>query len=149
MKLITLVSFFISTSLLFATSSTATVHAPERSTNVITETSRTHEKKSFEDVFSRSTPLLEAYLDALALCESGNNPRALNPNDSDGTPSYGRYQFKPGTFDYFSSLYNVATTSIWNGLEQRALVTLMALDPNVDFHHQFPGCTSKLGLPPQ
>lgn len=96
---------------------------------------------------------LDLYLDKLALCESGNRPDAVNPMDLDGTPSLGRYQFKQSTFDSFSALYGLSTTtkghSIWNGDEQRIIVKRMAQDERVNFHWQFPACTTKLGLPPK
>lgn len=92
---------------------------------------------------------LDKYLDKLALCESGNNPTAINPKDLDGTPSLGLFQFKTGTFNYFSDKYGISTTSIWNGGEQRKIVTQMAQDSSVDFHWQFPDCSRILGLPPK
>ena len=39
------------------------------------------------------TPIMEG----LAKCESGNNPKAINWNDG-GSPSFGLYQFKRGTW---------------------------------------------------
>ncbi len=92
---------------------------------------------------------LDTYLIKLEKCESGGNFKALNPIDLDGTPSKGRYQFKTGTFNYFSQKYKIATTSIWNGYEQDDIVRFMSQDPTVDFHHQFPDCTRRIGLPPK
>jgi len=62
---------------------------------------------------------IEALLDCLARLESGNNPLAYNPRDSDGLPAYGLLQFKDFTFkekcvDGFGLL-----DDIWDGQNQR------------------------------
>lgn len=95
-----------------------------------------------------TTPELDSYIMSLGKCESNNNPHALNPDDLDHTPSKGRFQFKTGTFNYFSQKYHIATTSIWNGDEQEKIVRRMSQDPTVNFHRQFPDCSRRLGLPP-
>lgn len=131
MKLITILYLISTSSLLFSLPPTYIASAPISQTTTVI-----------------ASPALEVYLGKLSLCESRNNPFAENPKDLDGTPSLGLYQFKIKSFNYFSSVYNIATTSIWNGAEQKDIVTRMAQDPKVDFHRQFPGCTNKLGLPP-
>lgn len=50
---------------------------------------------------------LDDWLYKLAMCESTNNPKAVNPVDSDGKPAYGLYQYKLGTFLGLSKKYNV------------------------------------------
>lgn len=50
---------------------------------------------------------LDIWLGKLAMCESTNNPKAVNPMDSDGKPAYGLYQYKLGTFLGLSKKYNV------------------------------------------
>ena len=47
-----------------------------------------------------------ALMIGLAKCESGNNPKAINPHDG-GSPSYGLYQYKRGTWLYFVRKYNL------------------------------------------
>jgi len=90
---------------------------------------------------------LDKYLDTLAMCESGNNPNAINPVDRDGTPSLGRYQFKVGTFNYFSQVFKIATTSIFNGDEQRIIVRKMAQTlTKAQWARQFPDCTLNKSL---
>lgn len=42
----------------------------------------------------------------LAQCESSNNPKAINPHDG-GSPSYGLYQYKRGTWVYFVRKYGL------------------------------------------
>ena len=92
----------------------------------------------------------QAWLGALEWCESGGNPAAINPRDSDGTPSYGLLQFKPGTYAEFAQLYGLgATTTYMNATVQAEIVTQMIRRGGTDWHHQFPGCTAKIGLPPQ
>jgi hypothetical protein len=56
---------------------------------------RTLASLSDENVYSPA--LLDKVLTALAKCESGGNPERINPNDM-GSPSYGKYQFKQGTW---------------------------------------------------
>jgi hypothetical protein len=83
----------------------------------------------------------------LRKCESGGNDNALNPKDLDGTPSHGRYQFKDTTFYGFAKQYGIKVTSHKNGDEQELILDRMILDPKVDLTFQFPGCTTKIGLP--
>jgi transglycosylase-like protein with SLT domain len=91
----------------------------------------------------------QAWLGALEWCESNGNPGAINPKDSDGTPSYGLLQFKPGTFAEFARIYHLAsTTDYMDPVEQAQIVTKMIESGTVDFHHQFPDCTHRLGTPP-
>jgi len=91
----------------------------------------------------------QAWLGALEWCESGGNPKAINPKDSDGTPSYGILQFKPGTFRTFAGIYGLSTsTSYMNRDEQVAIVTQMVVRNGVNWHQQFPACVARLGLPP-
>ena len=45
-------------------------------------------------------------LERLAQCESGGNPKAINPNDM-GSPSFGLLQFKIKTFRAYGERYNV------------------------------------------
>jgi hypothetical protein len=91
----------------------------------------------------------QVWLDALEWQESQGKAGAINPKDSDGTPSYGCFQFKPGTFNYYSQKYGIATTSIMSCAEQTAIVTAMIQHRNeIDWHSQFPASVAHLGLPP-
>ena len=49
-----------------------------------------------EPVAVKITPIMKG----LANCESGGNPKAINWEDG-GSPSYGKYQYKLGTFRRF------------------------------------------------
>ena len=103
-----------------------------------------------EPIPSQLTHQQTAWLGALELCESGGDPAAINPRDSDGTPSYGILQFKPGTYAEFAKLYGLAsTTDYMNATEQEQIVTQMIVRGGVDFHQQFPACTHRLGIPPR
>lgn len=97
------------------------------------------------ELVTPSSPILE-WKALLRNCESGGNDKALNPKDTDGTPSKGRYQFKDATFAHFSQEYKIPTTSVWNGDEQDLLLDQM-IAHGVDLTHQFPGCTRQIGLP--
>lgn len=91
---------------------------------------------------------LEIWIGTLRKCESGENDKALNPKDSDGTPSKGRFQFKDSTFNWLSKKYKIPTTSIWNGDEQESILRRMIDDKDIDLTKQFPSCVKKIGLPP-
>lgn len=105
-------------------------------------------------VKAKSTPTPRAlsratWIDRLVQCESRGNPRAINPKDRDGTPSYGLLQFKPSTFASYARAYGMASTSNFMDPEaQRAIVLRMMRDPSVDWHLQFPVCVQRLGMPP-
>lgn len=91
----------------------------------------------------------EEWLSKLEYCESTDNPRAINPRDRDGTPSYGLLQFKPSTFALYARAYGMAsTTDFMDPAAQAAIVIRMMDDPSVDWHLQFPVCVGRLGLPP-
>lgn len=96
----------------------------------------------------------KVWLGALRWCESRGNDLAVNKMDSDGTPSYGAYQFKPSTYAYFSKKYGLAsTTDYMNATQQEYIVGRMLLDKDISDSNlrnsQFPGCIRKLGLPPR
>lgn len=92
----------------------------------------------------------QVWKSALEWCESRGNPDAVNEEDLDGTASYGAWQFKPSTLDYFSEKYGVATsTSVMNRDWQDRVVTQMILHRDeIKWSQQFPWCVKKLGLPP-
>lgn len=101
---------------------------------------------------------LETYLSALEWCESSGLYAAINQIDLDGTASYSNFQWKVGTFLDYGKQYGLisATTTIGEAKGmlvdydlQRAIVRDMSQDKTVDWAQQFPGCTKKLGRPPQ
>jgi len=91
---------------------------------------------------------IREYIAKLRKCESGGKDTALNPKDTDGTESIGRFQFKTATFYGFAKQYNIKVTSVWNGDEQEQILRRMIDDPKVKFRGQFPACTRMIGLPP-
>lgn len=95
------------------------------------------------------TPAQEKWLAALVQCESGGNPKAINPKDRDGTPSYGLLQFKPSTFRAFAKAYGI-TGVLMNADAQRAIVRKMMNDKSVNWLQQFPDCVKNhIGFPPK
>lgn len=98
----------------------------------------------------------KVWLGALEWCESHGDPTAINPEDNDGTPSYGPYQFKPDTLIFFSKKYltifidkNNVMEAIMDYSVQRATVEAMVLHrEDIRWDRQFPGCVKKLGPPP-
>lgn len=91
-----------------------------------------------------------AWLGALQWCESRGNPKALNANDRDNTPSYGILQFKPGTFYGFGKLYGIDTKAGYNDpTTQIKIVEQMIIRNDVKWSQQFPDCTKQLGVPPR
>ena len=92
----------------------------------------------------------EVWLGALEWCESNGNIAAINPDDLDHTPSWGAFQFKPSTLDYYAAKYGVATTTLMDYKTQRAVVEQMVLHRDeIKWTQQFPWCVKKLGLPPK
>lgn len=89
----------------------------------------------------------DEWINDLRQCESGGDDNALNPRDTDGTPSKGRFQFKDRTFAWLSKKYNIKTTSIWNGEEQEQILRRMIEDRDINLKTQFPSCTKQIGLP--
>ncbi len=91
---------------------------------------------------------VDSWIHDLRGCESGYHDEALNPKDSDGTRSVGRFQFKDVTFYGFAKKYGIKVTSVWNGDEQEQILRRMIPDKSVNFKMQFPDCVKKYGLPP-
>lgn len=92
----------------------------------------------------------EVWKNALEWCESSGDVDAINEKDLDGTPSYGAYQFKPSTLDYFAEKYGIATsTTVMDYEVQNAVITQMILHRNeIKWSQQFPSCVKRLGSPP-
>jgi hypothetical protein len=103
---------------------------------------------------ARATPVpqlsdrQQAWLGALEWCESNATPTAINPKDSDGTPSYGILQFKPSTLTLFETKYNIKG-DLMSSSTQTAIVTQMILKGGIEWSHQFPDCVKRLGTPPE
>lgn len=101
------------------------------------------------------TEAQEAWLADLRQCESSGNDNAVNAVDLDGTASYGRYQFKPGTFAGYIRLYELpyAPSDYMNGEAQQEILERMVLDESItyeDWRYQlFPWCVKKYGMPPR
>jgi len=57
-------------------------------------------------------------IDCLALKESGNNPLAFNPCDTDGREKYGLLQF--GLSEWETLCRPIGFTDIWNGEHQKS-----------------------------
>jgi len=96
----------------------------------------------------------EEWIDALAQCESSNNPNAVNQMDIDGTPSFGLLQFKKSTFAALSKEYDIGTDDYMDPVAQREIVRRMLADPYFTDaelrNRQFPGCIrNTVGLPPR
>jgi len=90
-----------------------------------------------------------AWLGALTWCESTGNPKAVNQKDTDGTPSYGLLQFKPGTFYGYAKIYGIdASKGYMDPDTQLAIVEQMIIRGGIKWSQQFPACTKKLGKPP-
>lgn len=89
-------------------------------------------------------------LEKMLICESSNNPNAINPCDKDFTPSYGCLQFKPNTLKGYAKKYNLADTSQWSYEDainwtfdcefETKIFLIMLDDEKVDFTNEFPDC---------
>ena len=86
-------------------------------------------------------------MQALAVCESGGNEKALNPNDG-GTRSVGILQFKDATFRGFMKRFSfvIPPASIWDAETQMALARRMILEPQGWRHWK--NCSLQIGLLP-
>ena len=92
----------------------------------------------------------EVWMNVLEWCESRGYHDAINPEDNDGTPSYGGFQFKPTTLDYYAEMYGVPTTTLMNYETQKAVVTQMILHRDeINWNQQFPACVKRFGPPPK
>lgn len=92
----------------------------------------------------------EVWLGALEWCESHGDPTAINKKDRDGTPSYGAFQFKPGTLNAYAKQYSIDLQDDYMLYGyQKAVVTGMVLDrDHINWNQQFPDCVKRLGKPP-
>lgn len=92
----------------------------------------------------------EVWISVLEWCESRGYPDAVNPMDSDGKPSFGGFQFREATLNYFAEKYGVATTTLMDYDTQRAVVEQMVLHRDeIRWETQFPACVRKYGAPPK
>lgn len=107
---------------------------------------------------TRPVPVLthaqEIWRSALEWCESRGVPTAVNPEDRDGTPSKGGFQFKDGTFRAMVARYGLTATSTMDYAAQKEIVGWMILDAAITNRElktqQFPDCISRvIGLPPR
>lgn len=94
----------------------------------------------------------EIWVAALEWCESKGKNGAINPKDRDGTPSYGGFQFKPSTLEYYADMYGVemGTTTMDYEVQYATVVQMVLHRDEINWHQQFPDCTkNKIGLPPK
>lgn len=118
-----------------------TVHAPQ--------------KKWYKPTHAQRT-----WISALEWCESAGKPTSINPNDSDGKPSYYSFQFRPDTFKMYALRYGLFTkeelstqekvfTAMKEHSNQYRIVSEMINDNRVRWKNEFPLCMKKIGLPPR
>lgn len=110
--------------------------------------------KALHDDHSDITHAQKVWLYALEWCESAGRKDNINENDTDGTPSYYSYQFKPSTLQMYGERYGmIGDEDIMEIIKdydlQRAIVERMIHDERVRWNREFPGCTKKIGLPPR
>ena len=94
------------------------------------------------------------YLTMLRWCESQFRDESINPKDTDGTRSYGRFQYKPRTFLDFGKEYGILpenTTLSWvkqnimDG-ELQEKITVGMIKNGVNLFGQFPDCHRRYGF---
>lgn len=119
--------------------------------NAISRTSAIHyDIAEVEIVQQTLTHRQEVWISVLEWCESRGYEEAINEEDLDGTPSYGAFQFKPSTLDYYANLYSVSTTTLMDYKTQRAVVIQMVLHKeDINWQQQFPACVERFGEPPR
>jgi len=92
---------------------------------------------------------LDVRLDQLAWCESRNNPQAVNWNDG-GSPSYGLFQFKEGTWKGYIRGYKLFRHAedhelmnlIMDGPTQRIVARRMLQD---GLYYHWKVCSTRYG----
>ena len=95
---------------------------------------------------------LSPLIDKLAMCESGGDPEALNPEDG-GSRSSGVLQFKDSTFLHYAKRYEMfpyaEDAEIINFLtdpdQQKKMATLMLKENPENWRH-WVNCSLKTGL---
>lgn len=89
---------------------------------------------------------MNAWINKLAHCESGGNPKAINPDDG-GSRSVGLLQFKDGTYKAFTNRYKLPykPEDIWNGDKQRELAKLILTQEKSGWRH-WTNCAKKTGV---
>jgi len=90
----------------------------------------------------------ETWIRALEWCESNGSVEAINPKDLDDTPSYGAFQFKPSTFDYFAKLYDVSGELMDREAQYQIVKNMVLNRDKIAWSRQFSSCVRKLGYPP-
>lgn len=95
---------------------------------------------------------------SLALCESGDNPLALNKIDVNGTSSIGQWQFQANSWKYRIRKYKLFNYKSWepadwentifSKIHQEIVLDRMIDDPTVTWQNEFPTCIKRVGLPP-
>lgn len=81
-------------------------------------------------------------IDQLCLCESGNNPDIINPNDK-GSPSYGILQFKEPTYRKFCVEKYGIDEDIMNPKNQKECASEM-LEEDFDNIFNWANCWNKI-----
>lgn len=90
---------------------------------------------------------LTLWVHKLAVCESGSNPQAINPQDG-GSRSAGYIQFKDGTFKHYSERYNLnySPEDIWDKNKQVTLAVEMLKENPNNYKHWY-NCAKTIGKP--
>ncbi len=97
---------------------------------------------------------LSVWIEKLALCESSNNPLAVNPRDSDARPKYGLFQFDIRTWKFYIKKYNLFHYETWEEADwwnaiysdyHQEIVLREMIKNGVNLRKEF-GCVKKIGL---
>lgn len=83
----------------------------------------------------------------LALCESTNNPEAINYNDGkEGSHSYGRYQLKIPTAQFFAKKYDIPIVINEDNIKDETLQDVLVYRALKDNQHRhWKHCSRKYG----
>ena len=109
--------------------------------------------------FAAKNEALEAWRLNMRVCESSDNPLAVNKKDLDGTPSFGLWQMKPSTFRGWVEQYEPFSTEGWDAadwqnalmdrwFQERVMDKVIADAGNIRWDRQFPACVERYGEPP-
>lgn len=118
-------------------------------------------------VLEQSEPIVEEmerdpiWTANMTACESSGDQSVINPEDLDGTASYGLWQFKPDTFRGFVRKYDLWDHEAWDeadwqnnlmsGHHQSIVIDHMLRDPDLGWktwrYSLFPDCIHRHGMP--
>lgn len=117
------------------------------STPIVFASKEEYDSKQEHIIFNQYEIELEAWIEKLAKCESGNNEKAINQHDG-GSRSVGYVQYKDDTWRRYNAKFNLpySAEDIWSK-EAQIAVTKEVIRQDYAYKNWW-NCTLKVGKPP-